>query len=65
MEQALLDRLKVITDEERLILQGEKQIQRTIYTETNDFTIDSKKMLERGKLIDIRTHTRFLPFPKH
>ena len=65
MEKELLDWLKMITDEERHILQGEKEIQNTIYTEANDFTIDSKKMLERGKLIDIRTHTRFLPFPKH
>ena len=30
-----------------------------------DFIIDSKKMLEKGKLIDIRPHTRFVHFPKH
>lgn len=30
-----------------------------------DFTIDSKKLLEKGKLIEVRPHTRFVHFPKH
>lgn len=29
------------------------------------FVIDSRKMLEKGKLIDIRPHTRFVHFPVH
>lgn len=29
------------------------------------FVIDSGKMLEKGKLIDIRPHTRFIHFPVH
>ncbi len=30
-----------------------------------EFTIDSEKMLTKGRLIDIRTHTRFIAFPPH
>ncbi len=29
------------------------------------FTVDSEKMLERGRLISVRAHTRFAPFPRH
>ena len=65
MNRDLLDRLKVITDEERTILEQGSGVQKDRYTQSRDFTIDSKKMLERGKLIDIRTHTRFVDFPMH
>jgi AraC-like DNA-binding protein len=40
-------------------------IARDLYTSEKDFVIDSKKMLAKGKLIDVRTHTRFVHFPKH
>ncbi len=65
MNRDLLDRLKVITDEERTILEQGSGVQKDRYTQSRDFTIDSKKMLEHGKLIDIRTHTRFVDFPMH
>ena len=29
------------------------------------FVVDSRRMLEKGKLIDIRLHTRFIHFPVH
>jgi AraC-like DNA-binding protein/mannose-6-phosphate isomerase-like protein (cupin superfamily) len=65
MNEQLLAHLSSITEEENLILDGLKGIDRNLYTETNDFTIDSKKMLQSGKLITIRPHTRFVSFPKH
>lgn len=65
MNQKLLDYLQQITDEEKEILAGRETVQKEIYTSAKDFTIDSKKMLSKGKLIDIRTHTRFIHFPKH
>ncbi len=65
MQKELLDKLKVITNEESKILKGNNQIEKDIYTANHEFVIDSKKMLERGKLIDIRPHTRFAHFPKH
>lgn len=65
MQKELLDKLRVITDEEAKILEGNKTIEKEIYTAHNEFVIDGRKMLDRGKLIDIRPHTRFAHFPKH
>lgn len=65
MNEALLTKLAEITPEEKCILQGKTNVDKHIYTEAKDFTIDSKKMLGKGKLIDIRSHTRFIHFPKH
>jgi len=65
MDSGLLDQLRRITPEEEIILAGRNSVQKEIYTSARDFTIDSKKMLAKGKLIDIRTHTRFIHFPKH
>lgn len=65
MNEYLLEKLRPITEEERKILEERKEIQKDIYTASEEFTIDSRKMLEKGRLIDIRTHTRFIPFPQH
>jgi AraC family transcriptional regulator, L-rhamnose operon regulatory protein RhaS len=65
VNQELLDHFRQITEEEKEILAGRDTIHKEIYTSAKDFTIDSKKMLAKGKLIDIRTHTRFIHFPKH
>lgn len=65
MQQSLIERLKPATEEEKKILAGDRYIQKGIYTTGKDFTIDSEKMLEKGRLIDIRTHTRFIAFPAH
>ncbi len=64
MNADLLNKLYEVTDEEKDILAGNK-INKSIYTETTDFTVDSAKISEWEKLIDIRKHTRFAPFPKH
>lgn len=61
----LLDRLKKITEEEQRILDGVGEVDRDLYTSGKDFTVDSRKMLEEGKLIAVRTHTRFVHFPLH
>lgn len=65
MQRELLEKLKEITDEERAILSGEHHVKRELYTSGQDFTVDSKKMLKEGKLIAVRTHTRFIDFPVH
>ena len=65
MNKELMQKLIRITDEEQKILQGKVDVDKNLYTETKDFTVDSKKMLKKGKLIDIRIHTRFIHFPKH
>ncbi len=65
MNLELLEKLKQVTPEEQQILDGCGGIEKGRYTDQADFTIVSKKMLEKGKLVDIRTHTRFIEFPRH
>lgn len=65
MRQELLSQLRQITPEERAILEGTGDIQRELYTSRQEFVIDSRKLLEKGRLIEIRPHTRFAHFPRH
>ena len=63
MQQELLDHLKKITEEEQKILDGSAEVDKELYTSGRDFIVDSRKMLDEGKLITVRTHTRFVHFP--
>ena len=65
VDMRLMERLRRITEEERNILAGSRQVQKNLYTAASDFTVDCEKMMSRGTLFDIRTHTRFIHFPKH
>ncbi len=65
MNPMVVDRLSVITDEERAILNGRKSIDRYIYMDGSRDVISGEKLLEKGKLIAIRPHTRFIAFPEH
>ena len=65
MNAQLLARLQEITPEEQAILDGEGVVQRELYTSRREFVVDSDKLLEKGKLIEIRPHTRFVHFPRH
>ncbi|MCD7734449.1 MAG: AraC family transcriptional regulator [Clostridiales bacterium] len=65
MRQELLDALRVITPEEQEILGGDPDIHRDRYTSRREFVVDSEKLLAKGKLIEIRPHTRFAHFPVH
>lgn len=65
MRKEILEELRKISYEEKKILEGNHNICRSIYTTQKDFVIDSKKLLEKGRLIEIRPHTRFIHFPKH
>lgn len=57
--------LRPITSEEQAILDGSGAIDTTIYSKNNSSVVDSSILLSEGKLIDMRTHTRFAHFPKH
>ena len=59
MTDEILRQLMVITPEEQRILSGEKQIDKQLYMSAKDNIVDAKKLLESGKLIQVRTHTRF------
>lgn len=70
MTQELLDILRQVTPEEERLRSGNTNIEKEIYssdtTENEEIVhIDAAKLLEDGKLIQIRTHTRFAHFPVH
>lgn len=65
MNDQILDQLKVVTPEEQDILDGKKQINKELYMNPASNVIDNKKLLDNGKLIQVRPHTRFVHFPKH
>lgn len=67
MNQELLERLKVITEEEQSILDGNLQVEQNLYSTalSENFIIESQKLLKKGCLIEARPHTRFVHFPKH
>lgn len=65
MTKEILEQLEKITPEEECILSGVNSIEKEIYMSDGLDVIDAKKLLEAGKLIQVRTHTRFIHFPKH
>lgn len=65
MDERILERLSAITEEEQAILQGRTSIDRDIYMQGQDNTVNSRKLLTSGKLITLRPHTRFIDFPQH
>ncbi len=65
MNDRILSRLSIVTAEEREILNGRSHIDRSIYMDGSRDVISGEKLLERGKLIAIRPHTRFIAFPEH
>lgn len=65
MDEKLLHALSVITEEEQQILDGAGSIEHQRYTEKKELIVDAEKLMQRGKLIQVRPHTRFIHFPKH
>lgn len=65
MQQVLLDSLRKITEEEKRLLNGAGEVEKERYATGPEFMVDSRKMLEQGKLITVRKHTRFVHFPLH
>lgn len=65
MRRELLEFLQKITPEEQAILDGGLSIRQELYTSRREFVVDSQKLLEKGRLIEIRPHTRFAHFPQH
>lgn len=65
MNQKLLEELRQITPEEQMYLNGAESVDEGIYMEPKTNVVDYKKLITSGKVIDVRTHTRFVHFPKH
>lgn len=64
MDGELLRRLARITREEQALLRG-SGVDKALYASGSLFRVDAEKMIERGRLMSIRPHTRFAPFPRH
>ena len=62
MKQEIIADLSRITEEEQAILYGKTEVEKERYSSGQKFVMDAGKLLERGKLIDIRPHTRFIRF---
>ena len=59
------DKLREITPEEKLILEGKDTVQWDLYTEKNNYVIESSKFMpSQDEDILVRRHTRFIPFSK-
>ena len=64
MTEELLKQLSEVTEEEKEIISG-RGIDMSRYSDGSPLLVDSKKLLENGKLISIRPNTRFIEFPRH
>lgn len=64
MNKELISELKKITKEEKDILENGR-IDFSYYSDNSNDVVDAKILLKKGKLIDIRKHTRFARFPLH
>lgn len=65
MRNEIYKRLLPITWEEKKLLANGGAIDKTIYNKRSSSVIDSSLLLTEGKLIEMRTHTRFVHFPRH
>ncbi len=65
MKKNLIEKFKAVTTEEERIVSKDHSISRDLYSSEDDFVVDSAKLLERGKYIAMRPHTRFAYFPVH
>ena len=66
INKELFDKLSPITEEERKILSGDGSIDRELYClGENTSVMNGGTLLSAGKKIAVRTHTRFVHFPKH
>lgn len=64
ISEELINILQKVTPEEDRILKG-NDVDLNLYTDSQTKVIDANKLLENGKLIQIRPHTRFVHFPEH
>ena len=65
MDYRILERLSPITQEEQELLRGRPTIDRSLYMAGSWDVISGQKLLETGKQITLRSHTRFVHFPEH
>lgn len=65
MTEELLAELRKITPEEEGILAGRAEIEKELYMSAGRDTVEAARLLEAGRLIQVRPNTRFVHFPAH
>lgn len=75
IREEILQYLRPITEEEQAALDGKSEVDRSLYIKDAENlvankqgkmdVINSEKLLENGRIITIRPHTRFVHFPEH
>jgi len=65
IDSSILARLSRVTEEEQRLLSCGAEIDRSLYMDGSRDVISGDKLLEKGKTITIRPHTRFVAFPEH
>ena len=65
MDSIIIQKLTELSEEEKEILLGQKNIRKDTYTRSEEFVVNSKKLLNEGENIGLRLHTRFIDFPEH
>ena len=65
IDYRILNKLKPITDEEKEMIKTDNKINRRLYMAESDSLINSRLLLEKGNLITVRPHLRFVDFPEH
>lgn len=65
LSETVLNALSAITEEEQTLLNGNANIDRSLYMDGGQDIISGKKLLLPTKLITVRPHTRFVHFPEH
>ena len=64
VRQEILAKLEPLSKEEK-DLRDSGGLDRSLYMKKGSCVIESRKMVSAGKMMDIRTHTRFADFPLH
>ena len=75
IREEILQYLRPITEEEQAALDGKSEVDRSLYIKDAENlvankqgkmdVINSEKLLEKGRIISVRPHTRFVHFPEH
>jgi AraC-like DNA-binding protein/mannose-6-phosphate isomerase-like protein (cupin superfamily) len=65
MREELINKMREISPEEQLYLNGGGEVRREIYTSRDLSEIDRNLFLKEGRLITVRPHSRFVDFPEH
>lgn len=65
IDSRIMKKLIAVNDEEQAILRGKGNIDRSLYMSGGNDIVKCRKLLESGKLITLRKHTRFVDFPTH